>query len=66
MEINFTPQTEEQPPQQRNFTIPGCCVTIVCNQEEGIPVSEFLAIAFQLAHSNPDAKVDFWIKVVGE
>lgn len=50
-------------PGQRNFAIPGCSVVI--QSDDAIPVEELLAIAFQLAGSNPGAKVNFWIEVKG-
>lgn len=52
--------------QQRNFSIPGCIVTICNSEDTGVPVEQLLAIVFNLASSNPGAKVDFWIKVMGE
>lgn len=48
---------------QRNFVIPGCSVVVHCENEDGMPVQDLLSIVFGLASSNPDAKVDFWIKV---
>ncbi|WP_179228606.1 hypothetical protein [Leptolyngbya ohadii] len=57
---------ERQAPQQRNFVIPGCATTICCTEDEGLSVDQLLSIVFSLAHSNPDAKVDFWIKVMPE
>ncbi|HEY9697026.1 MAG TPA: hypothetical protein V6D10_07170 [Trichocoleus sp.] len=56
-------QPEQQTPQQRNFPIPGCSVVIQREDDAEMTTSELLAIVFQLAGSNPDAKVDFWIKV---
>lgn len=49
----------------RNFQIPGCQVTI-CSDEDGVTVEELLAIAFNLASSNPGAILDFGITVRGE
>ena len=49
----------------RNFQIPGCEVNIVSGQD-GVTVEELLAIAFNLASSNPGAIVDFGITVRGE
>ena len=58
-------QPEQQTPQQRNFAIPGCSVVIHREDDAEMTTSELLAIVFQLAGSNPDAKVDFWIRVMG-
>lgn len=57
-------ELDNPPPQQRNFVIPNCSVVIHCEEEQGIAVDELLSIVFGLAGSNPDAKVDFWIKVL--
>lgn len=51
-----------QPQQQRNYQIPGVDVHLGSNVD-GIPVDQFLAIAFNIAHSNPGAKVAFGITI---
>ena len=42
----------------RNYQIPGC-QTHICSRSEGINANQFVAIAFNIAASNPDAKVAF-------
>lgn len=59
-----TAEQTVQPQQQRNFAIPGCIVTIINEDTEGVPVEQLLSIVFNLASSNPGAKVDFWVKVM--
>ena len=58
--------TQQQPETQRNFAVPGCSTVIHCEKESGISVEQLLGIVFNLAGGNPDAKVDFWIKVLPE
>jgi hypothetical protein len=58
-------QTPTQIPTPRNFVIPGADVVIQCG-DSSMPVEQLLGIVFQLAASNPDARVDFWIKIRGE
>ena len=54
-----------QPSGERNFVIPGCAVTIVNQEDDGVAIEQLLGIVFSLSASNPKAKVDFWIKVTG-
>jgi hypothetical protein len=64
--MDANPKTENSQSQpQRNFVIPGCSVIVQSDQEEGIPVDRLLSIVFGLATANPNATVDFWIKVQG-
>ena len=49
----------------RNFQIPGCNVNIH-SDDDGVTIEQLLAIAFNLASSNPGAIVDFGITVRGE
>ena len=51
-------------PQQRNFKIPGASV-IVQTEDEPMSIEQLLAIVFQMAGSNPECKVHFYIKVEG-
>lgn len=48
--------------QERNFVIPGCVVEIASEPEQKT-AGDLLALAFSLAHSNPNAVVNFWIQV---
>ena len=48
----------------RSFSIPGCAVIVQSEGNEGIPVQDFLALAFNLAASNPEARIDFSLKVM--
>ncbi len=66
-ELTIKVEVAETPtPQQRNFVIPGCSVTIDCDDDEGMPVEQLLAIVFNLAAANPGARVDFGIKVLSQ
>lgn len=51
-----------QPSVTRNYQIPGC-ETHICSRTEGMDVDQFVAIAFNLAASNPGAKVSFQVTV---
>ena len=56
------PETPTQLQQRRDFVIPGCEV-LVQSGEKPISMGEFLALAFHLSGSNPDAQVEFCLKV---
>lgn len=49
----------------RNFVIPGCSLTIVNQEELGLPVAELLSLVFAIAHSNPNATIDFEMTIKG-
>lgn len=49
----------------RSYQIPGCSVEI-SSDEDGVSVQQLLAIVFNLASANPDATVDFGIRVHGD
>ena len=55
-------QTDEaiapQPSNARNYQIPGVEVRL-CSRGNGVPVAEFLSLAFNIASSNPEATVAF-------
>ena len=59
-------QTDEaiapQPSAARNYQIPGVDVHLG-SSVDGIPVDQFLAIAFNIASANPGAKVAFGITI---
>ncbi|MBD2019170.1 hypothetical protein H6F43_03095 [Leptolyngbya sp. FACHB-36] len=59
-----TETTDTIAPSPRNFSIPGCVVTIVNEDDTGRPIGDLLVIVFNLASANPDAKVDFWVKIL--
>lgn len=59
-----TTETTPNPTTQRSYQIPGCSVSIH-SEDEGVTVEQFLAIAFNLASSNPGAIVDFGLTVRG-
>lgn len=63
MEANHPTQSQPET-AQRNFVIPGCVTIVQSIDESGMPVEQLLSIAFNLAGSNPGARVDFWIKVL--
>ena len=54
--------TAPTPRQSRNYQVPGCVVSI-SSEERGVPVEDLLSLAFNLAHSNPGARVHFGITV---
>lgn len=58
-------QAEAAPQIQprRDFVIPGCEVVIQSNGET-LPIGDLLALAFSVSNSNPDAKIEFWLKIV--
>jgi hypothetical protein len=58
------PQISENFQPQRNFQIPGASV-IVQSEDDPMPIEQLLAIVFQIAGSNPDCKVHFYVKVEG-
>lgn len=51
-----------QPQSQRDFSIPGV-TTHLYSQDKGMPVEQFLAIAFNIASANPGATVSFDITI---
>ncbi len=55
--------TTEQPQVQRSFVIPGAEVVISSKDNDPMPVDQFLGIVFQIAASDPEAKVEFYVKV---
>ena len=63
-EVSQGQSPDPQLPTLRNYAIPHCHLQIACEQDDGLPVSEVLAIVFSIAHSNPEAKLDFWLKVM--
>jgi hypothetical protein len=55
---------DDTPPSFDYLDVPGCDIVIMSPDNKPITASRAAAILMRLAGTNPDAKVQFWVKVI--